>query len=230
MKYSVDNSHREFFAQSGWIEFEGLLSATQLAEANAAIDQVLAKRLETNAARMSLADPDALYLAGRDVWRESPVLQKLILQRPLAEMVADLVELRPLRLAFDQVYAHYPREEGVSIHKRLEWDPVCGPLEALAPFQGLACGLFLCLDCAADAAPSFFSRQPGNGICVGPDINLNISQLFRGGRQRYLLITYGKAVTLFVHQLKDPHMTTLRRLGYSFGDRLTDRLHPVVIR
>lgn len=222
VKYAVDNAHREFFSRYRWIEFEELLSPSALAEINDAIDQVLAHRLIVPLGQIGRQDAQSSYSAGRDLWRDHKRIKQLVLQKPFAEIMAELVEERPLRIAFDQVVDVTPPPP-----KR---QPMTLSLEAMTPFRGLVGGLILCLKPAVGFRSAFFPTKAGNGICVLPTAELALGDLLSSVPQRYLIIGYGKAVTLFVHRPNDAYSSTLRSMGYNYGDRLVDRLHPVVIR
>lgn len=223
MKYRIDNAHREFFSSFRWIEFEDLLSQGDLKEINDAIDVALAARLAIPRERLSRQLPEALADAGRDIWRDSPRVQQCVCQRRFAEMIADLVEDRPLRLAFDRAIVDWgfssPEEPVAAVSS-----------EAMSSLRGLVGGLILCLKDHTGPAIPFFPSKAGHGICISPSLELPLNQIYQGTDQRYLLIAYGKAVTLFVHQADSPYGGMLRSMGYNYGDRLVDRLHPVVIR
>jgi hypothetical protein len=209
MKYTIDNAHREFFCSFHWIEFEELLSQSAVTEINQAIDETLGTHELTKAGL-------------RDLWRDNARIKQLVCQRRLAEMVADLVEERPLRLAFDQAVLIEPTSAS--------WIPAGGSLETLSAFRGVVCGLILCLKAPKKASAPFLPTREGNGICVSPAVKLDFRHIDHREAQRYLIIGYGKAVTVFVHQPDDAYAPTLRKMGYNYGDRLVDRLHPVVIR
>ena len=44
----------------------------------------------------------------------------------------------------------------------------------------------------------------------------------------FLLIGYGEIKTIYKKNMKDPYNTTLKNLGYNYGDLLKDAFHPVV--
>lgn len=223
MKYRIDNAHREFFSTFRWIEFEELLTSRDLAEVNEAIDAALAARLAIPPERLNKQTPEALATAGRDIWRDSPRLQQCVCQRRFAEMMADLVEERPLRLAFDQAIVDWGFENP-------ETPFASQSLETMSSLRGLVGGLILCLKDATGPDIPFFPKKAGNGICISPSLELPLNHIYHGAEQRYLIIAYGRAVTLFVHQSDSAYGAALRNMGYNYGDRLVDRVHPVVIR
>lgn len=229
MKYSLDNAHLEFFSQNRWIEFEELLDASALTVLNEALDALLCRRLKIKKEQLNRLDCGTLYAQGRDLWREDEKIKKIISQRRFAEMAADLAKTRPLRLIFDQLFQYDPLSEGV-LGSSSGSRPPAGKMEMMHSFQGVQIGLILCLESSPEPLPSFFPVIPGNGAFLNPELTLNIEQLLRGHRQRYLLIGYGKAVTLFIHQPTDQHAVRLKKLGYHYGDRLRDDLHPIVAR
>lgn len=241
MKFSTAKEHRDFFQKHGWIEFEGLVSNDQLTAANQAMDEVLAERLHVTSDRLRLQPSEKLFLQGRDLWRSNPLLQKLATQIRFAEIVAELIEKKPLRLGYDQFLPArqaIPLAEGDSnIYSRfLERT---APLQAVSCLQGVACGLMISLGGKEQEAPSeksetdgidIFPNQPGNVIFFQPKTPIHWGHLYEHAGQRFYLIVYTFAQAHYHLEPQDPHTHALKRLGYVFNDKLTDRLNPIVYR
>jgi hypothetical protein len=242
MKFATAKEHRNFFQKQGWIEFEGLLSSDQLALANQAIDQVLAERLNIPSERLQLLPSEKMYLQGRDIWRSNFVVQKLATQMRFAEIVAELIEKKPLRLGYDQFFpsrqqASYAQEPSSIYSHFLEQ---IASLEEVSCLRGVACGLLLALggkkeNASLEKKTSFegidvFPNQPGNVIFLQPAALVNWDCLYAHPGQRFYMIVYTLSSAYYQLQLKDPHTHALKRLGYVFNDKLSDKLNPIIYR
>jgi hypothetical protein len=223
MKFALAKEHRDYFESHQYLELEGLLSPAQLSDTLVAVDAVL------------LARPQEKQV-GRDLWRDNTVLQRLVRHEKFVAMAAELTHQRMLRLVYDHhlvvpirnpLFSFDPFEEARFIADK-------ETLSSGSCIQGLVCGLLLCID--GEAQPSeegvvdFFPRKPGHGVFFSAQVPIDLSLLERHSGQRFLLITYAQRNSVYVFREKDPHVHLLKDLGYSFGDRLVDRLHPIVYR
>lgn len=230
MKYRLDAAHRAFFLEHGTITFEHLLTAEEAENCALVLDSQLNADLR-NVWRLPqpahLEKQHAKHLLlGRDMWRLSDECRKWTMDRRCAEIAKELTDVTPLRLLTDQRCGGSPStwlSEEVDIEK--PWT-----LENKLCFQGMVCGLLLCLRAPQNPASSFFGTKPGMGTYFSPKTPLSVDQILRGPEYLYMLIVYGKAVSVFVHTEGDLQMPFLRGLGYHYGDRLKDRLHPIVFR
>lgn len=245
MKFATAKEHRDFFQKYGWIEFEELLSQDQLALANQAINQTLMDRLNVSAEKLPLLSSEKIYLQGRDLWRSHPFLQKLVTQLRFAEIVSELIEKRPLRLGYDQLFSTshqlpFASETSTVYTHFLE---NTASLEAVSCLQGVIGGLVLALGkkehVLAEKEPltkdaiegiDIFPSQSGNVIFFQPHVPVNWSRLYEHPEQRFYLIVYTMSVAHYQLQPQDPHTHALKRLGYVFNDKLNDKLHPIVYR
>jgi hypothetical protein len=131
-----------------------------------------------------------LYQSSRDCWRDQDRLKKIYLHRRLRSPAEQLTEKSRLLLICDQWIP-----SGASL------DPL--NLSAHLSYQNLACGCLIALEGAEVGQVRFISpeRLP----------------LFSTSQ---LLIAYGTIQTVYVHNPKDPSNSSLKQLGYNFGDRL----------
>lgn len=240
MKFAIAKEHRDFFRKQGWIEFEDFLSADQLVQANQAIDQVLAERLQLHVEQLNQLSSESSYLQGRDVWRSNPFLRKLVTQPRFAEIASELIETKPLRLGYDQVlpapYSFKFSQPKQQVYAHFIEQTTS--LEAVSCLQGVLCGLILALkqpeeprEGSAVEGINIFSTQSASAIFFQPTVPINWSALFscRPG-ERFYLIVYTEAMARYHLQPQDPHTHALKQLGYVFNDKLNDHLHPIVYR
>lgn len=235
MKFTLDSSHRDYYLQHRAIEFDALLTPIELKQLKKAVSLSLSERTGFEPEKLSKATPECLFMAGRDLWRTHEALKKIILQRRLAEIAAELTEKKPIRIGFDELFPETGTPDVVSTLK----DPYHlllnkkRLLSEICCLQGILCGLMLCLE--GDATPSDeklspFSRLSGNGVFLSPDFPIDFKELYERPAHTYLLIVYCQDSALYIYQPDDPHGNILKQMGYSFGDKLKDNLHPVMIR
>lgn len=203
MRYTIHTQHCDFFKEHHSVEFEGVLSPSELQSLNESIDEALALSMEVRKDELRKHNSKSFFASGRDLWRVSPAIKKLEVGLKLARIAFDLTQVRPLRLAFDQ---YIPKTEY---------------LNAEIPFiqgcciQGLVCGVLLQLE----------GEKAGNAIYFGPEF---VPVLPEGYGGKMMMVGYAHEISLYIHQDKDPNLHSLRKLGYNFGDRLNDKLHPVI--
>jgi hypothetical protein len=249
MKFSVASEHRHYFQKHLSIEFEGLLTQEQLSTLQTACESTLSARLDTRPSRLKDKTADQIFSAGRDLWRSDDQIKKAVTQRILAEIASELIERKPLRLGYDQFFP-FPTQiqKLVSIESPfadfLQQQPT---IKEISCINGILCGIVLCLSGAKgkeilDVAPmnesqsllippvNIFPKIAGHGVFFHPDARIDLNQLLERPGQDYLMIIYTQARAQYTLQESDLNTHTLKRLGYVFGDRLSDKLNPVVYR
>ena len=147
MKFAIEGVHRQFFRKHQALEVEGMLTKAQLNELNLQIEKGLEERLNTKPKRAFQELPTHIFSYGRDLFRSSDSLKKIILNSQLAEIASELIEFRPLRFGFDQLYCtvaeFYKDRDDFNPFKELALKPK--PLKETTCIQGLLCGLMICL-------------------------------------------------------------------------------------
>lgn len=248
MKFSVASEHRHYFQKQLAIEFEGLLNEDQLNELKTACDATLALRLGTKPRQLKELPADQLFLAGHDLWRTHAFIKKIVTMRMLAEIASELIECKPLRLGYDQFFVAPPKIQHLQstdpLTTLLKQQPTIKEVSCL---NGILCGVMLCLtnpeintavnDPATTSSHTLlippvnlFSKVAGHAIFFHPNARIDFPQLLNHSDQTYLMIIYTQAITQYFLNENDPHTHALKRLGYVIGDRLSDRLNPIVYR
>jgi len=235
MKFSVSYEHRQFFQKQQHIEFDGLLTASQLVELKQAIESTLALRLAVEESSVHRQSADKLFMEGHDLWRANEAIKKIDMNSILAGIAAELVETKGLRLGYDQFLPDLSRRSYVTKGERpLEnFLKSAHTLNEMSGLQGIACGLILCLSEPLKpelvATEHCFTQIPGNGVYISPDFAIDFQKLIPQ-QGTYLLIVYTEASAYYILNEGDPHAHVLKHLGYHFGDKLKDKLNPVVFR
>lgn len=242
MKFAIAKEHRDFFQKQGIIEFEDFLSSDQLKLFNQAVDQALAERLSMPVERLKLLPSESFFAQGRDLSRANEVLRKYVCQARFAEIASELIEKKPLRLGYDQLFpARYQAKFGPEQKQKVytQFIEQTTDLETISCLQGVVCGLMLCLGTTGQSIPEesvpvegidIYPRQPGHAIYFNPKTAINLHNLYAHPGQRFYLIVYTQATAHYQLQTHDPHTHTLKHLGYVFNDKLNDKLHPIVYR
>lgn len=217
-KSRVANEHTEYYQNNKFIEFEELLNITELSELNGLIDAALSERLKTPFHQIEKQPADALVKAGTDLWRYNAKLKKFICNKWWAEIASDLSRQRVIRMAADQLLlAEAIQDKEIPLEKRFS-------------FQGLACGLLLCLRSFEEITnATIISHQPGSGVFIDPSMILTTGTT-PSLNERQLLILFGGPSLIYLHNSKDLNTHFAKSLGYVFGDKLKDRTHPTLFR
>jgi hypothetical protein len=227
MHFSVIREHREFFRKHHWIECDGVISVAELKRLSETIPQVLAER-ESSASEDAFSKD---FIFGHDIWRGAPALKKIILSRNLAEIASELIEEKPIRFGYDTLFPAVFTSFGKNVYASfLQTTPT---LKEMSCIQGVLCGAMVCLSGKQEPAntsadSTLFSKIPGNIVFFSPDWPLPLHQIYQNPSFVYLLIVYVKGNAIYLSQPGDPHLHDFKQLGYNFGDRLQEPLHPIV--
>lgn len=244
MKFALAKEHRDFFHKEGMIEFEEFFTLDQIHQLNQAIDSALAKRSHINESQ------DQQFFKGRDLWRETKELEKLTCQPRLAQLVNDLTEKKPLRLAYDQLLPAFSSQlgQGLANQKYSAFLNQIVSLDEISSLTGIICGILIALSPSTkaeevnpsneeektekteDKPKDIFPSQPGNITIFSGQNPFSLNQLFNHPDQRYYLIVYSLASTVYQVKEKDPQPYALKQYGYDIHDHLNDRFHPIVYR
>lgn len=232
MKFAIASEHRDFFQKQRTIEFENLLTEKQMSALTEGVENALLERLGVDP---QSATPGKQFIIGHDLWRSSAQVKKIIMQRQLAQCAADLTEASALRFGYDQLFPElrgrtYRSAISDAYHQLLNHPAT---LNGISSLQGIACGLMLCLqgDHTGHAETgSVFTTVPGNGVFIHPDFVLDFQYLMQHPMQRYLLIVYTNSKAFYSRNDADPHTHALKPFGYNFGEKLSDKFHPMVCR
>ncbi len=86
-------------------------------------------------------------------------------------------------------------------------------LEQIGSIQGVIGGIIFNLE------------EPGNALIVSSDYPVPFHTL-----KSHYLVAYCQKNSVYVLRTNDPHTHALKQLGYSHGDRLNDKQHPIIFR
>lgn len=230
MKFSTDKAHRNYFYKNGTIEFDDLLSKAQVGELNSLVDQILCQKLSIRQNQLFKQTPNDLFLQGHNLFKQNDSLKKLLLQRRFAEIAAELMEVHFLRMGYDQLLVGESKPPLIETPYDLFLYRE-GTLQEKSCITPVVCGLILCLEPSQSPETStFFPKTSGSGVFLKPDIPLQLNVLRETEGGRYILIAFADFRTVYILNEKDPHTHVLKHEGLVFGDRLPDKLHPILYR
>lgn len=234
MKLAISREHRDFFQKHHSIEFEGLLDPTKLHDLVTNVKSTLTNRLGP----LDKRDSDALFSEGRDLWRISNPIKKIVTNPHFAEIASELTNQRVLRLGYTQ---YFPAPSSTSLN--IEKGPYAtllskkSTLEEISSLQGVQCGLMICLKDESNAeiatlpeSTEIFPLKAGNGVFFSPKAFINFPELYKRMGNQFLMIVYTQATAVYVHCENDPLAYSLRNVGYAFGDKLLDKRNPILYR
>ena len=217
MRFALTKQHLDFYYKNHFIECEELISISQLQSLSVAIQDLLAKRLKINSKTLQYADVKQLFIAGRDLWRDSKAIQSLVFSSRFAEISAYLTKETSIRLAYDQVFYFHPCSSKHPFFKDTH------SLNQLCCLQKLTCALLIPIPFAFENI-----KSPGNGTFFSPQLSLSLLPVTPHHASFFLMMTYSGDKTLYTFEAKDLHTHHLKKLGYVFGDRLKHSTHPLV--
>lgn len=239
MKFAIAGEHRRFFQTHHYLEVEDLLSPDQVQQCNIAVDAVLAERLKVHPQKIAhYSAVDQLFVCGRDLWRSSDTLKKVITKQQLSEIAYELFDVKPLRLGYDQLYPEV-QSRSVFANANTQIDTLfdkASVFESTCSIQGALGGVMLCLSDntagseTAAAEQTVFSQKVGHGVFFNSKATIDYPSLLQRQGQRFLLLVYTHPTSVYVPKDQDPLFYSFKNVGYSFGDRLNDKVNPIIYR
>jgi hypothetical protein len=256
MKFGLSNEYTDYFNKNHAIELEGLLSAATVDLLNDEVERLLAQRLKCPISDIKKRSPDALYKVGRDFWRNSTEIKKTLTAYQLLDIVAKLNNQKLLRIGFDQ-YIPESDSTGRQEQSYMQLIDRQATIEQVTCLQGIVAGMIICLqgpqdnktlgaatDTDADTKEQetlvakepvekgqrFFPLNKGNVLIFNPQAVINFKELLANRGSSYLLATYTHGHGVFVFNPQDANGHCWRDLGYNPGDRLKEKLNPIVYR
>lgn len=243
MKFAIAKEHRDFFNKHHAVELEGFFSTDQIQSLKSSLDASLAARLKISVRELKTQHPEALFAAGRDLWRTNEAVQKFVTQKNLAEIASELTNSQVMRLGMDQYFLilnnKFYETVNTAYHDLIH---LPHPLEETICLQGALCGLMIALEdmpeghedtteIKSEFSPiTIFPKKSGNVIYFDKGALLDWRPLSKQMQTRYLMIVYVQLISVYVNNPQDPNVHSLKQYGYVFGDRLSDKKNPIVVR
>ena len=198
MRYIINNGHAEYIQKNGLIAFEDLYNPEEVT--------LLNTLLQNTQLRHSPADNPLLL--GYDLHRDDPSLLKAMHFARLIQIASPLFQKKRLRIAFTQYPPSYKTGQTV---------------RDISSFSDMPGALIVNLYAKPNEDAPYLPQSIGSGSFIKPDLALDLTLLDEG----YLLIVFAGDRSLYIKQEIDPNQHQLKKLGYSYGDRITHDTHPL---
>lgn len=208
MKLTISSQQYEYFEEHHVIELEGLMTHADVFSLYEGIEMVISTRLKCSIENIKKQTPEEVFLASGDLWRSNLAIRKLITSPRLSSIASILLKEKPVRLGYDL----YIEPTNASFLQTLR------PFGEINCIQGFIGGMCICLE----------GEKEGNIKVFSPEFSMDSHQMFDG--KPFVLITYCQASSIYLRKLADPMSQRLRDLGYTYGDRLSDDLNPIVFK
>lgn len=219
MKYTLMREQRRTFARAAAVEFEQLLSQE--------VRQHLAQEIEAVVSeRRKRALPALPSQECRDLSRESVSIRKALYATALAEIARELAGPRVLRFAYDQLYVSPTDPLPARGNTRYT-------LAEASCVSRLAGAFLFCLEGEYNGLREegdLFPCKAGNATFFSPHVPWHAQAYMMRPQQKFLLLAYAEDRSQYILQPRDVHTHALKRLGYVFGDRLSEKWHPTLVR
>lgn len=212
MKVVIAKEHRDFFQKEGYILFDSLISEKEILLLKKNIKETLIKRTseKTKSAQIQ-------FDKGRDLFRDSEEIRHFVCLPKLAEIASELVEKKPIRLAFDQYLPALTKDLLISDEPYLRFIQKEAHLQALSSIKGLLCGVLIRLE----------SEKPDQLLFFDTQRNFQLEPYLTDAA---FLIVYTKQLSYYKLNEEDPHRAALKHVGYIEHDQLNDKCNPIVYR
>lgn len=217
MKFAVSSDQKDYFRKNGLIPFNNLLNESELVKINQGIDEML------KAQKKKHLTSQEQFSVGRDLWRQNEEIKKIVLGRRLSHLAFELLQKKPLRLAFDQLL---PEASSTVLEKEryFKEDVTFQEISSISNLQGI---FLLCIKTFGDETANI---EAGSGYFFLPGTVFPFASFTPSKNCRFLLVGYGDPYSQYLHVTNDPQVHYLKKLGYVFGDHLNDSLHPLLLR
>lgn len=215
MRFALILEQRDFFRKNHFIEFEGLLSAAQIQQLNAQIDN----HILHEPSKYSNIETTDYY----DLWRDIETVKKTIHKPCITHIASELFEICPLRIAFDQLFVPFSE------------NPLFQTSSSLTDFcciKPLAGGILFLLEGLKDDSlrtDSFpLPKTPGNALFISPTFIIPWPELFSLHGLRFLFVAFAPEKSFYRQEQTDPYSSLLKKWGYAYNDCLKSDLHPIL--
>lgn len=225
MQFIITGEHRYYLEKHRYLELQQILSDAKLEELKKAIKDAMRARLGDN---WKLERSETLFVEGHDLHCTNEALQRILSQRPWVAAFSELFDCRPMRLGFDQYMPSNRTKTPSGEEPYRDFLNHNYSIDESSCIKGIAGGLLICLE--APTSETTLPNKPGDATLFLPDYAIPFAELNNPGSGTYLLVTYADAISLYVPNKNDPHIHTLKRWGYGFGDKLKEPHYPIIFR
>lgn len=207
MKYDLSDSFFDFFTQHGVIEFESILSASDL--------QTLTSLVET---QIGASDP---WKSAHNIWQKNGEIKKILFKSSIGEIASFLSKKKPLRLGYTQTISTLhpcPFTKDQS-------------LEEISSVTPITAGALLCLSSPITQTeesnlPNLSHPKTGSIFFFSAKTPIPFPSLYEKQGITCLLFCFVSSKARYKLNPLDVHTHLWKRSGYAFGDLLPTEALP----
>ena len=223
MRFELSDSFRNFFSKNHLIEFEEILSFDEADLLSSKIDTLMPTSLAH--IPMQNASNKELWAAGRDLWKQDPDIKKIILKSRIGEIAAFLFKKKQIRIAYTQFMMTGSQKDAPFAENRMLTE-----ISSMDPILG---GVFLSLSSPGEIfeeelLPDLKKQKKGRAIFFSAGYPIPFPELFQQKGQKTLLICFTEQRVRYKMQPLDVHTHALKKLGYTFGDLISEEDAPYI--
>ncbi len=227
MRFALLDSYFDFFLKHQILQLEGLLSEEETKALSIQIETLLIKHLHQKP--LDVASNIEIWKAGKDLWKESSEIKKILFRMQLGEITHFLFKKRPIRLAYSQVVFTGNKQDSLfSSPKTLE------EISSIDPIFG---GALLCLENSLESEeietsniPQLKRLKKGNVLFFSGKHPIPFPELFAQKGLKALLLCFAAGNIRYKLEPQDPHTHELKKTGHAFGDLIEEEICPYLYR
>ena len=232
MRAAIDKQHVDFFKKNGWIHFEEVFSAEAIKNLKSLVDLGLTQRFTSEGRASAFQKAEEKFYWGRDLWRSSLELENFLKSPKLTNIIFELLSLNAMRVGFDQLLPFLDKERVAHKEGYYKFLNRENPLRELFCIKELVAVVFICLN-GFSTDNDHLSMLPfklGSISIAHPKTAANLKELFNNQNSQIYMIGYAAASAAYVNEQNDFHLNHLKKYGYSFNQKLSDKLNPALLR
>lgn len=223
MRFAIRNQHKRIYQDDRMIEFGGFLTAKQCKDLKAAIHASMAIRLKVDPRVPAKLPPRDIYMAGRDLYRDTAAVKNLATSQNMAQILGDLLGMKNFFLAFDQF---------LIADSSIPFLPKKNSIEDVCCFKNLACTLIIRLSESKadtmDALSEPFAGWPTEqGSVYVVEGNWPLAGLARDSGE-YLMLVYGTERCVYRENKDDAHSNSYKHVLYQNYEPLAAHKNPLL--
>jgi hypothetical protein len=211
MHWTVSTQHKDFFQENHNIIFDDLLNEESLIALKEDLRHYIQKLGAT-----------AFAQAGKDICSNIASLNKFCFNKQWAKIFGELSMQKNIRFGFTQIF--YPHNNSKLNSFKESKEPKPQTLQEVSSIQGVLGGVLIPLQESSHEE----LVKPGSALFFDKDYLLPFDLFSKDSEGAFIMIVYCEKNSVYIHNPNDEQTIFFRTFGYNFGDRLVDKINPLV--
>ncbi|WP_108624066.1 hypothetical protein [Candidatus Similichlamydia epinepheli] len=236
MRFVLTPEQLGFFFRNGYLDVEIPIKEIDCSNLSSSLRNMVQLRLPN--ATNDISSLQCLF-GGRDMWRDSVILQKIIQKGPISRLASNLWWSEGgIRLLYDQLIVFCPAPQAMSYNPFFQsLQEGSFTLSSYSSFSGVLGGIALCLEsnCAGELKGNtltpfscLLSHQIAGATCISNSCRVRFPNIIQDQSVIWYLVVFGREKSRYILNERDPHANRPKRLGYFVDDFLTSDRNPFV--